>query len=112
MAKTSELQEGSGWEFLQLTIERGDLIAKKNQKDVDEIWRLWTFKLLDSTKQNVFMFCAEVHQFHEQRTNWTSSRKPIRSANTQRCRHTRTKSKQTLWGVLATSKKQSTRPSP
>lgn len=108
MAKTSELQEGSGWEFLQLTIERGDLIAKKNQK----MWMRFGDKLLDSTKQNVFMFCAEVHQFHEQRTNWTSSRKPIRSANTQRCRHTRTKSKQTLWGVLATSKKQSTRPSP
>ena len=30
--------------------ERGGLISKKNQKDVDEIWRLGLSNFLDSTK--------------------------------------------------------------
>ena len=32
MAKTSELQEGSGWAFLQLTIEREGFDLKEESK--------------------------------------------------------------------------------
>ena len=90
--------------------ERG--FDRKEESKIRCGWDLETLDFQTSWlhEAECFMFSAEVHQSHEQRTNWTSSRKPIRSANTQRRRHTSAKSKQTLWGVLATSKKQSTKP--